>query len=78
MTSFQRLLASAALAASLAVAAAVPAAAQFGINVHLGPQPPPRHEHMGRPPRPGCFFRRGHYVQRYNHWVWVRGRWVCR
>ncbi len=73
-----RALTSAALVASLAAAGAGPAAAQFGINLHLGPQPPPRREYAGRPPRPGCFFRRGHYAARDHRWVWVRGHWVCR
>ncbi len=73
-----RALASVALVASLAAASAGPAAAQFGINIHLGPQPPPRREHVGHPPRPGCFFRRGHYVPRGHHWVWAPGHWVCR
>ena len=66
------------LAAACCAAIAAPGEAQVGVNIHLGPQPPPRHEYYGRPPRPGCFWRRGHYVQRYNHWVWVSGRWICR
>jgi hypothetical protein len=65
-------------ASCLVTALATPGAAQVGINFRLGPQPPPRREYFGHPPRPGCFFRRGHYVARGRHWVWIRGRWICR
>jgi hypothetical protein len=78
MTILKKLCSSVIAASCLVVALSAPSAAQVGLNIHIGPQPPPRREYMGRPPRPGCFFRRGHYVQRYNHWVWVRGRWICR
>ncbi len=77
-SSLHRILRSALLAVSLAGIAAAPAAAQFGINIHLGPQPPPRREYVGRPPHRGCFFRHGHYVARGRHWVWVPGHWICR
>jgi hypothetical protein len=56
--------------------AATPASAQ--VTIRLGPQPPQPREFYGRPPHPGCFWVRGHYVARYNHWVWVRGHWRCR
>jgi hypothetical protein len=59
-------------------AVTIPATAQLGINIHLGPQPPPRREFVGHPPRPGCAWRRGHYVPRGNHWVWIPGHWMCR
>jgi len=72
-----RVVTSIALIASLAVAATDSASAQLGLNIHLGPQPPPRREYAGPPPHRGCFFVRGHYAARYNHWVWVRGHWRC-
>jgi hypothetical protein len=56
----------------------VPATAQVGVNIRIGPQPPPRREYMGHPPRPGCFFRHGHYAARGHRWVWIPGRWICR
>ncbi len=65
------------LAGCLVGAAANPGSAQMGINIHLGPQPPPRHEVYGRPPRHDCVWGRGHYVARGNHWVWIPGHWIC-
>jgi hypothetical protein len=73
-----RLLAALLLAFSFAAAAPGPAAAQFGLNIHLGPQPPPRREYAGRPPHRGCFWVRGHYVARGHRWVWINGHWRCR
>jgi hypothetical protein len=66
------------LAACFLGTVSVPASAQLGVNIHLGPQPPPRREFIGRAPRRDCTWRRGHYVPRGNHWLWVPGRWICR
>jgi hypothetical protein len=66
------------LAGCLVGAAANPGSAQIGVNIHLGPQPPPRREVYGRAPRHGCVWGRGHYVARGNRWVWIPGHWLCR
>ncbi len=78
MLYLKKILWSIGLASCFLGAVAMPASAQMGINIHLGPQPPPRHEYMGHPPRNNCVFRRGHYVARGNHWVWIPGHWMCR
>jgi hypothetical protein len=77
-TFIKRSLWSLGLAGCMFGAATMPGAAQVGVTIHLGPQPPPRVEHYGPRPRPGCFWGRGHYVARGHHWVWIPGHWVCR
>lgn len=77
-TCFIKLLGALGLASCLLGASVTPASAQISVNLHLGPQPPPRHEYYGPPPRGGCFWGRGHWVPRGHHWVWVPGHWICR
>jgi hypothetical protein len=77
MNGLRNLMHGLAVAGCLVAAAANPAGAQVGVNIHLGPAPPPRYERVGPPPRHGCFFRRGHWTPRRDRWAWIPGHWVC-
>ncbi len=75
---FMKLLWSLGLISCFLGAVALPGSAQVGFNIHLGPQPPPRREVYGHPPRRDCHWDRGHYVPRGNRWQWIPGHWNCR
>jgi len=56
--------------------ATLPATAQVSIGIRIGP-PPPRYEVVPAP-RPGYYWRAGHWIWNGRRYVWVRGFWAVR
>src|SRR5258708_36713192 len=62
------------LGAVLAASIALPASAQVGFTIRVGP-PPARYEVRTVAPGPGYYWVEGYWAQDGRHYRWVSGHW---